>query len=130
MSSMEQFKALLDKILESYKNIMRIESSGGSAKDLVNELSSIINTYHQMQHVYNLVASEPPVDHDLLNMIRNAMRDPFLTTLNMQLSMLSLDDVISSPELIKDQANLAIKTMNLGGSVSKLKEFLKSDPSV
>jgi hypothetical protein len=125
MIYMEEFKVLLDKILESYKNIMRIESSKGSAKDLVSELRSIIEAYNQMQHVYNLVASKTPVDHDLLNIIRNTMRDPFLTTLNMQMSLLSLDDIISSPELIRDQANLAIKTMNLGGSISKLKDLLE-----
>ncbi len=122
---MEQFKMLLDQILESYKNIVRIESSKGSAKDLVSELRSIINAYNQMQHIYNLVASKTPIDHDLLNIIRNMMRDPFLTTLNMQISLLSLDDIISSPELIRDQANLTIKTMNLDDSVSKLKELLK-----
>lgn len=122
---MEQFKILLDQILESYKNIVRIESSKGSAKDLVSELRSIINAYNQMQYIYNLVASKTPIDHDLLNIIRNMMRDPFLTTLNMQISLLSLDDVISSPELIRDQANLTIKTMNLDDSVSKLKELLK-----
>jgi predicted nucleotide-binding protein (sugar kinase/HSP70/actin superfamily) len=122
---MEQLKTLLDQILESYKNIVRIESSKGSAKDLVSELRSIINAYNQMQHIYNSVASKTPIDYDLLNIIRNMMRDPFLTTLNMQISLLSLDDVISSPELIRDQANLTIKTMNLDGSVSKLKELLK-----
>ncbi len=116
---------LLDQILESYKNIVSIESSKGSAKDLVSELRSIINAYNQMQHIYNLVASKTQIDYDLLNIIRNMMRDPFLTTLNMQISLLSLDDVISSPELIRDQANLTIKTMNLDGSVSKLKELLK-----
>lgn len=121
----EEFRVLLDQILESYKNIMRIESSGDSAKDLVSELRSIIDAYNQMQHVYNLVANKTPIDHDLLNIIRNTMKDPFLTTLKMQMSLLSLEDVISSPELIKDQADLAIKTMNLDGSVSKLKDLLK-----
>lgn len=122
---MEEFKALLDQILEAYKNIIRIEASTGNTEDLAKELRSIINAYGQMQNVYNLVASRAPVDHDLLNIIRNTMNDPFLTTLNMQMRLLSLDDVASSPELIRDQANLTIKTMNLGGSISKLKDLLK-----
>jgi hypothetical protein len=121
----DEFRVLLDKILESYKNIMRIESSGDSAEVLVSELRSIINAYNQMLHVYNSVAGKTPIDHDLLNIIKNTMKDPFLTTLKMQMSLLSLDDVISSPELIRDQADLAIKTMNLDGSVSKLKDLLK-----
>ena len=125
MNSTDQFKALLDQILESYKNMVRIESSGGSAKDLKNELRSVINAYEQMQNVYNLVVSETPIDYDLLNIIRSTMRDPFLTTLKMQMSLLSLEDVMSSPELIKDQANLAVRTMSLSDSVSKMKELLK-----
>jgi hypothetical protein len=80
-----------------------------------------------MQNVYSQLLNEPSYDNDLLNVIRNTMRDPLLTTLKMQMSLLSLEDVASNPVLIKDQANLTIKTMNQGGTISKLEELSGSD---
>jgi len=119
----EQFRTLLGQILQSYKNIIKIESGGGTAKALTTELKSILGAYEQMQNVYSQLLNEPSCDNELLNVIRNTMRDPFLTTLKMQMSLLSLDDVASNSVLIKDQANLAIKTMNQGGTISKLKDL-------
>lgn len=127
MNTTEQFKTLLGQILQSYRNILDIESSGGTAEALTTELRSILGAYEQMQNVYSQLLNESPCDNDLLNVIRNTMRDPFLTTLKMQMSLLSLDDVISNPVLIKDQANLTIKTMNQGGALSKLEDLFGSD---
>jgi hypothetical protein len=127
MNPTEQFKTLLGQILQSYRNILDIESSGGTAEALTTELRSILGAYEQMQNVYSQLLNESPCDNDLLNVIRNTMRDPFLTTLKMQMSLLSLDDVISNPVLIKDQANLTIKTMNQGGALSKLEDLFGSD---
>ena len=102
---------------------MNIESGGGTAKDLITELKSILNAYEQMQNVYAQLLDDPSHDNELLNVIRNTMKDPFLTTLKMQMSLLSLDDVVSNPVLIKDQASLTIKTMNQDGTISKLEEL-------
>ena len=126
MNPTEQFKTLLGQILQSYKVILNIESSGGTAKALTAELKSILGSYDQMQNVYNQLLNEPACDHELLNVIRNTMMDPFLTTIKMQISLLSLDDVASNSVLIKDQASLAIKSMNQGGTISKLEDLSDS----
>jgi len=123
MNLTEQFKTLLGKILQSYRSILDIKSGGGTAAALTKELRSILSTYEQMQNIYNQLLNEPSPDNGLLNAIRSTMRDPFLTTLKMQMSLLSLEDVASNPTLIKDQANLTITTMNLGGSISKLEDL-------
>ena len=123
LSPNEQFKMLLGQILQSYRNIMNVESGGGTAKELITELKSILNAYEQMQNVYTQLLDDPSHDNELLNVIRNTMKDPFLTTLKMQMSLLSLDDVVSNPVLIKDQASLTIKTMNQDGTISKLEEL-------
>ncbi|MGI0070382.1 MAG: hypothetical protein ACREA3_01470 [Nitrosotalea sp.] len=126
-SPTKQFKALLDQILQSYRHILGIESSCGTAEALTMELRSILGAYEQMQNVYSQLLNESSCDNDLLNVIRNTMRDPFLTTLKMQMSLLSLEDVASNPVLIKDQANLTIKTMNQDSTISKLEELSNSD---
>ena len=123
LSPNEQFKILLGQILQSYRNIMNVESGGGTAKELITELKSILNAYEQMQNVYTQLLDDPSRDNELLNVIRNTMKDPFLTTLKMQMSLLSLDDVVSNQVLIKDQASLTIKTMNQDGTISKLEEL-------
>lgn len=129
MNPTEQFNMLLGQILQSYKNIMKIDSAGGTAKALTTELKSILGAYEQMQNVYSQLLNDPSCNNELLNVISNTMRDPFLTTIKMQISLLSLDDVASNPDLIKDQANLAIQAMNQGNTISKLKELTDSDPS-
>ena len=129
MTPTEQFKTLLEQILQSYRNIINIESGGGTAKALSTELKSILDAYDQMQNVYNQLLNEPLCDNELLNVIRNTMRDPFLTTLKMQMSLLSLDDVAANSALIKDQANLTIKTMNQDGVISKLQDLSDSNLS-
>ena len=123
LSPNEQFKIHLGQILQTYRNIMNVESGGGTAKELITELKSILNAYEQMQNVYTQLLDDPSRDNELLNVIRNTMKDPFLTTLKMQMSLLSLDDVVSNPVLIKDQASLTIKTMNQDGTISKLEEL-------
>ena len=123
MNPTEQFNMLLGQILQSYKNIMKIDSVGGTAKALTTELKSILGAYEQMQNVYNQLLNDPSCDNELLNVIRNTMRDPFLTTIKMQISLLSLDDVATNPVLIKDQASLTIKSMNQDGTVSKLEDL-------
>ena len=129
MDPTEQFKTLLGQVLQSYKNIIKIESGGGTAKALTTELKSILGAYEQMQNVYSQLLNEPSCDNELLNVIRNTMRDPFLTTLKMQMSLLSLDDVASNSVLIKDQASLTIKSMNQDGTISKLKDLSDSNSS-
>ncbi len=123
MNPTEQFKTLLGQILHSYSSILDIQSSGGTATTLTKELRSILAAYEQMQNICNQLSNEPSPDNGLLNVIRSTMRDPFLTTIKMQMSLLSLEDVASNPILIKDQANLTITTMNQGGSISKLEEL-------
>lgn len=108
---------------------MSIEANGGTAKALTTEIKSILEAYEQMQNVYNQLLNEPSCDNELLNVVRNTMRDPFLTTLKMQIGLLSLDDVASNSFLIKDQADLTIKSMKQGGTISKLEELSGSNSS-
>lgn len=126
VKSKDQFKTVLMQILESYQNITHIEQNGGTSESLRKEIQSIINSFEKLHQIYALGMKEIPDNSDFLMDIISLMKIPFLTTLKMQLRLLSIEDVCTSPELIQDQANLTITTMNLGDSIKKLKTFLTS----
>ena len=126
IKSIGQFKTLLVQILDSYENISHIKEDGGTAESLRKELQSIMNSFAKLPHTYELATKETPNNSDFLMDIMTLMKIPFLTTLKMQIGLLSLEDVYTTPELVKDQANLTITTMNLSNSFNKLKKFLAS----
>jgi len=114
------------EIIESYQKISQIEQNGGTAESLKKELQSIMNSFEGLHQVYALGIKDIPDNSDFLMDITSLMKTPFLTTLKMQMRLLSIDDVHTNPELIQDQANLAITTMNINDSIKKLKTFLTS----
>ena len=126
IKSRDQFRTILMEIIESYQKIAQIEQNGGTAESLRKEIQSIINSCEGLHHVYALGTKEMPDNSDFLMHIISLMKTPFLTTLKMQMRLLSIDDVHSSQELIQDQANLAITTMNINDSIKKLKASLTS----
>ena len=124
--SKDQFKTILMEIIESYQKISQIEQNGGTAEYLRREIQSIMNSFEGLHHVYALGTKEMPDNSDFLMNIISLMKTPFLTTLKMQMRLLSIEDVHTDPELIQDQANLTITTMNINDSIKKLKTFLTS----
>src|SRR5690348_14288606 len=126
IKSKVQFRTILMEIIESYQKISQIEQSGGTAESLRKEIQSIINSFEGLHHVYALGTKEMPDNSDFLMHIISLMKTPFLTTLKMQMRLLSIEDVDTSQELIQDQANLAITTMNINDSIKKLKASLTS----
>jgi len=114
------------QIIDSYQKITHIEQNGGTAESLRKEIQSITNSFDGLHQVYALGTKEMPDNSDFLMDIISLMKIPFLTTLKMQMRLLSIEDVHTSPELIQDQANLTITTMNISDSVKKLKTFLAS----
>ncbi|HEV2192586.1 MAG TPA: hypothetical protein VGR54_03085 [Nitrosopumilaceae archaeon] len=126
VKSKEQFSTILMQVLDSYQNITHIEKNGGSAESLRKEIQSIMNSFEGLHQVYALGTKEMPDNSDFLMDIIALMKIPFLTTLKMQMRLLSIEDVHTSPELIQDQANLTITTMNISDSIKKLKTFLTS----
>ena len=114
------------EIIESYQKIAQIEHNGGTAESLRKEIQSIINSFEGFHQVYALGTKEVPDNSDFLMDIISLIKTPFLTTLKMQMRLLSIEDVHTSQELIQDQANLAITTMNINDSIKKLKTFVTS----
>ena len=125
-TSKDQFRRILIQIIDSYQKIAHIEQNGGTAEDLRKEIQSIMNSFEGLHQVYSLGTKEMPDNSDFLIDIMALMKTPFLTTLKMQMRLLSIEDVHTSPELIQDQANLTITTMNINDSIKKLKTFLTS----
>ena len=124
--SKEQFKIILMQIIDSYQNISHIAQNGGAAESLKKEIQSIMNSFEGLHQVYALGTKDIPDNSDFLMDVISLMKTPFLATLKMQMKMLSIDDVQTSPELIQDQADLTITTMNIDDSIKKLKTFLAS----
>jgi len=122
----DQFRTILIEVIESYQKIAQIEKNGGTAESLRKEIQSIINSFEGLHHVYALGTKEMPDNSDFLMDIISLMKTPFLTTLKMQMRMLSIEDVHTSQDLIQDQANLTITTMNINNSIKKLKASLTS----
>ena len=125
-ASKEQFRVILMQIIDSYKTITNIQQNGGTAEALKKELQSIMNSFEGLHKVYALGTKEMPDNSGFLMDIISLMKTPFLATLKMQMRLLSIEDVQSSPELIQDQANLTITTMNINASIKKLETFLTS----
>ena len=126
VNSKEQFRTILMRVIDSYQNITRIGENGGTAESLRKELHSITNSFEELHQVYALGSKDMSDNSDFLMDIIDLMKIPFLTTLKMQMRLLSIEDVRTSPELIQDQANLTITTMNISDSIKKLKTFLTS----
>ncbi len=126
VKSKDQFRIILIQIIDSYQKIAQIEQNGGTADDLRKEIQSIMNSFEGLHHVYALGTKEIPDNSNFLMDIISLMKTPFLTTLKMQIRLLSIEDVHTSPELIQDQANLTVTTMNINDSIKKLKTFLTS----
>ena len=122
--SKEQFRTILMHIIDSYQKITLIEQNGGTAESLRNELQSILNSFEELHQVYALGIKEMPDNSGFLMDIIALMKTPFLATLKMQMRLLSIEDVQTSPELIQDQANLTITIININDSIKKLKTFL------
>ena len=114
------------QIIDSYQNITNIEKNGGTAESLRKELQSIMKSFEGLHQVYALGTKEMPNNSEFLMDIITLMKTPFLTTLEMQMRLLTIEDVNTSPELIRDQANLTITTMNINDSIKKLNTFLTS----
>jgi len=124
--SKEQFRTILMQIIDSYQNITDIEKNRGSAESLRKEIQSILNSFEELHQVYALGIKEMPDNSGFLMDIIALMKTPFLATLKMQMRLLSIEDVQTSPELIQDQANLTITIININDSIKKLKTFLTS----
>ena len=126
VKSKDQFRVILMQIIDSYQNITNIEKNGGTAESLRKELQSIMKLFEGLHQVYALGTKEMPNNSEFLMDIITLMKTPFLTTLEMQMRLLTIEDVNTSPELIRDQANLTITTMNINDSIKKLNTFLTS----
>ena len=126
VKSKDQFRSVLMQVIDSYQKITNIEQNGGTAESLRKEIQSIINSFDGLHEVYALGTKEMSCNSEFLMDVISLMKTPFLTTLKMQMRLLSVEDVCTSSELIQDQAALAITTMNINDSIKKLKTFLTS----
>lgn len=116
--TIERIRDVLSHIIDSYDNLKKLESTGGTKDQLRNELIILRDACDELPSLFIQTAKDANLDFNKILPLASIFKADFINGIRALIMTLSEPNFPSTEDWIKKQANLAVTMMNLNETIN------------